>query len=75
MNSIDVRCFATLAKYDPAGGCTQISPQATPGDLIRELGIPAGEVAIICVNGVHATEATLLQDGDRVGLFPAVGGG
>jgi sulfur carrier protein ThiS len=53
----------------------RISPPATPDDLIRELGIPAGEVAIIFVNGVQATEATILQDGDRVGLFPAVGGG
>ena len=75
MNSIEVRCFASLVKHAPAGGCAKLVAPDTVGDLIRALGIPAGEVAIIFVNGAHAAEATVLQDGDRVGLFPAVGGG
>ena len=75
MNSIEVRCFASLAKHSPAGGYVEIDATATAGDLIRALGISDGEVAIIFVNGAHATETTALQGGDRVGLFPAVGGG
>ena len=75
MNSIEVRCFASLAKHAPAGGHAQCAVPDTAGDLIRALGIPAEEVAIIFVNGAHATEATELRDGDRVGIFPAVGGG
>ena len=75
MNSIEVRCFASLAKHAPAGGHVKLAAPDTAGDLIRALGIPAGEVAIIFVNGAHAVEATALRDGDRVGLFPAVGGG
>jgi sulfur carrier protein ThiS len=75
MNSIEVRCFASLAKYKPAGGHAQFDEPCSAGDLMRALGIPATEVAIIFVNGMHATEATALRDGDRVGLFPAVGGG
>ena len=75
MNSIEVRCFASLAQYAPAEGCAKCAAPGTVGDLIRALGIPAGEVAIIFINGAHAAEDTVLRDGDRVGLFPAVGGG
>jgi len=75
MNSIEVRCFASLASYAPTGGYVNLAAPGSTGDLIRALGIPAGEVAIIFVNGAHATEATELRDKDRVGLFPAVGGG
>jgi len=75
MNSIEVRCFASLAKHNPAGGYTKLPASGTAGDLIRTLGIADGEVAIVFVNGAHATEGTALRDGDRVGLFPAVGGG
>jgi len=75
MNSIEVKCFATLAHYAPAGGFAKLAATAAIGDLLRELGIADGEVAIIFVNGAHATESTALRDGDRVGLFPAVGGG
>ena len=75
MNSIEVRCFASLAQYAPAGGQARLAAPGTAGDLIRALGIPAGEVAIVFVNGAHATEATELRDGDRVGIFPMVGGG
>jgi len=75
MNSIEVRCFASLAKHNPADGHAKLAAAATTNDLICALGIPDGEVAIIFVNGAHAIETTALRDGDRVGLFPAVGGG
>jgi len=61
--------------HTPTGGYAKLAATATTGDLIRALGIPDGAVAIIFVNGAHATDTTVLQDGDRVGLFPAVGGG
>ena len=72
---IEVRCFASLAKYTPAGGYAKFAAPGTAGDLIRALGIPAGEVTIVFVNGVHSAESTVLRDGDSVGLFPQVGGG
>jgi molybdopterin converting factor small subunit len=75
MNSIEVRCFATLAKYAPEDGYAKLAAPGTTGDLMRALGMPAEYVTIIFVNGAHATETTELRDGDRVGLFPAVGGG
>ena len=75
MNSVEVKCFASLMPHTPAGGQAQLAATATVRELIHSLGIPDGEIAIIFVNGAHATETTTLQDGDRVGLFPAVGGG
>jgi len=75
VNSIEVRCFASLAQYNTAGGHTKFAAPVTAGDVIRTLGIPAGDVAILFVNGKRAEENTELRDGDRVGLFPAVGGG
>jgi len=75
MLSLEVRCFASLARYNTAGGHAKIAALSTVDDLIRMFGIPAEEVAIVFVNGVHAEANTELRDGDRVGLFPAVGGG
>ena len=45
------------------------------GQLLAKLAIPAGEVKIAMVNGVSAELTQVLAAGDRVGLFPPVGGG
>ncbi len=45
-------------------------------DLARVLGLPAGEIAIVVVNGqaVELDQARV-SDSDRVELYPPVGGG
>ena len=48
---------------------------ATVTDLCESVGLPAGVVGLVLVNGVHADAATALHDGDEVSLFPPVGGG
>ena len=45
------------------------------GDVIALLGIGAGEIGTIMLNNRHADPAHLLQEGDRLALFPLVGGG
>lgn len=79
--SVEVRLYATFAIYAPtkrAGDPFHVEIQATDslGDLIDYLGIPAEEVHLAIVNGrpVH-DRSERLQAGDRVGLFPPVGGG
>jgi sulfur carrier protein ThiS len=42
---------------------------------LAEIGLRPEGVKIIMVNGAAATLAGELRDGDRLGLFPAVGGG
>ncbi len=43
--------------------------------VINELGIPSENVKIIMVNGLYAKPDRVLADGDRLGLYPGMGGG
>jgi molybdopterin converting factor small subunit len=62
--------------YSPAQGLsTDINSPADVKALLALLGIPENETKIIMVNGRQATLRDPLSDGDRVALFPAVGGG
>lgn len=73
---IDLRCFATLAPLMPANaGALPIAPGETALELVRRLGIPLEEIKLVFVNGAAASLDTVLADGDRVGIFPPVGGG
>jgi sulfur carrier protein ThiS len=73
---ITVKCFATLNPFQPANEeHFPLQPGETAGDVIRRLGIKPETVAVLFVNGAHAPQDKVLSDGDRVSLFPAVGGG
>jgi molybdopterin converting factor small subunit len=77
---IQVRLFASLGRYAPSGEGAEdhavtLEEGATVGVLLDRLGVPAGVVKLIFVNGVHATPETVLRSGDRVGVFPPVAGG
>lgn len=73
---VAVRCFATLHRFQPANPERHAVPEgSTAADLIRGLGIPLEDVTVLFVNGVHAEPDRVLAEGDRVGLFPPVGGG
>lgn len=74
--NITVKCFATLAKFQPPGdGSCEMPEGSAVSAVIERLGIDDEEVKIIFVNSVHAQRETVLKEDDRVGLFPAVGGG
>ena len=45
------------------------------GALAEKIGLPLEEIKIIMLNGRHAKLEQTVSDGDRVGYFPAVGGG
>ncbi|GFK94360.1 hypothetical protein NNJEOMEG_02204 [Fundidesulfovibrio magnetotacticus] len=73
---ITVKCFATLAPFQPADAeHVPLQPGETAKDVIARLGIEPDQVAVLFVNGAHAALDKPLADGDRVSLFPAVGGG
>ncbi len=45
-------------------------------DLLAQLGIPLGEVAVSAVNGEPAEiGSATVTDGDRIDLMPPIGGG
>jgi sulfur carrier protein ThiS len=58
-------------------GQRQVEVQAGPTvvELLEELGIPGGLVALVMVNGAYQPKSYQVQEGDIVKLVPVVGGG
>lgn len=74
--TIDLKLFATLASHSPANATElAIEDGITIGQLIDRLDIPLPEAKLIFVNGVRKDLDTVLHGGERVGIFPPVGGG
>ena len=75
---IEVRLFATLAPRRPNGG-KRFEVEARPGLTARriaeEAGLDPADVYLVMINGIHGSLDSELEDGDRLGLFPPVGGG
>jgi molybdopterin synthase sulfur carrier subunit len=77
---ITVKLFASLARYS-AGGLPGtpfevILPASTQLEqLVAQLGIPADETKVAFVNGLVREMDCVLQPGDKVGIFPPIGGG
>ena len=77
---IEIHLFASLSKYLPNWSADKTFLM-TVGDgtcikeVIEQMGIPRIAVKLIFLNGIHATDIDLLKDGDRLGLFPPIGGG
>ncbi|MDP3426923.1 MAG: MoaD/ThiS family protein [Humidesulfovibrio sp.] len=73
---VTIKCFATLSRFTPPDAeAFAVEPGETVDDLVKRLGIPPGELKLVFINGAHVEPDAPLADGDRVGLFPAVGGG
>jgi molybdopterin converting factor small subunit len=79
MPRVELRLFGHLREYLPAPGGPgvpwDVPEGSSVGDLISELRIPPQDPKIVLVNGVHAVRETLLQEGDRVSIFPPIAGG
>jgi sulfur-carrier protein len=72
---IQVSCFATLSGYTPQDGRLEVEEGSTPKEVLDLLFIPREEVKIIFVNGQNSGNDVRLKANDRVGVFPAIGGG
>ena len=77
---IEVRLFATLRDYAPKDAAAgvfwaELPAGATLETLLAALGIGVGKIHLLMVNGAGAELGQVLQDNDRVGLSPPVGGG
>ena len=73
---IDIRLFATLPLRSATGRKElQLEPRPglTVGWVVDSEGLRRSDIHI--VNGKHGSLDSELSDGDRVGLFPPVGGG
>lgn len=77
---VEVRLFAGLHKYTTGVSSgvpfeVELGSSATGLDLLEKLGIPIEEAFVFMANGSRAELGSALQEGDRVGIFPPVGGG
>jgi molybdopterin converting factor small subunit len=77
---VEVRLFATLARYLPKPSQTDstsldIIDGSTVGDVAAALGIPADLSRITLVNDTEADDSRRLHPGDVVTLFPPLAGG
>jgi len=76
---VEVRLYATLRRYAPASLAgvfpAQVPVNCTVAELLNGINIEETEVHIMMINGVISTLNSTLHEGDRLGLFPAVGGG
>ncbi len=74
--TIQIKLFATLGKYLPDSAENfRIEPGISVQELVLELGIPTESAKLIFINGEKAGLSSKLAGGERVGIFPPVGGG
>ncbi len=77
---VQVRLFAALVAHRAGASAgipfaVELPAGASLADLVLRLGLPAGEVKIIFVNGRARPLDWKLNHDDAVGIFPPIGGG
>ena len=72
---ITVKCYATLDRFQPESGAVELPEGTTLLALMQHLGVDPEEAPVSFINDTFAPAATVLHDGDAVGLLPVVGGG
>ncbi|MEJ2655931.1 MAG: MoaD/ThiS family protein [Desulfobacterales bacterium] len=73
---ITIKLFASLKKFMPASSENYpIASGTTIKKLLETLGVPEDEVKLVFIDGVKHDLTFPLNGGERVGIFPGVGGG
>ena len=69
------RRYLPEGQYDQAGYVHHVPRGIRVGDVLAGLPIPPSDAYTFFVNGRHAEQSQILQEGDVLSVFPAVGGG
>ncbi len=73
---IQVKLFASLQHHlPPDPDAFPITPGETIEQVLTRLGVSPEAAKLVFVDGVLRGVSTALQGGERVGVFPPVGGG
>ena len=75
---VHVDLYVNLKKYAPGGNSSfdvQLESGATVKTVLENLKIPAGEKAIVLVNGRNADESNPLKEKDIITLYSPISGG
>ena len=77
MNShIQIKLFAGLQPFmPPSGKKYPVNPGISIRNLLEQLNIPQEKARLIFIDGIKANLSSTLDGGERVGIFPPVGGG
>ena len=74
--TIDLRLFATLQQFNPDNTTAfPITPGTTVRDVLATINVPVEKAKLIFVDGLKKDLDEVLNGGERVGIFPPVGGG
>lgn len=73
---IQIKLFASLQRFTPASADNYaIEAGITIQNVLDQLDIPQEKAKLIFIDGIKADLNTALNGGERVGIFPPVGGG
>lgn len=78
---VELKLFASLARDfimktgSPVPDVIEVNEKTTIKELLERYMVPLDNVKLIFLNGTHASGDELLQDGDRLGVFPPIAGG
>jgi molybdopterin converting factor small subunit len=73
---VQIKLFAGLQQFTPPSSDSyRIKPGIKISNLLDQLNIPREKAKLIFINGVKAEYSTTLNGGERIGIFPPVGGG
>ena len=73
---IHLQLFATLGRFAPdSSERYPILRKTTVKELLTKIGIPIDQAKLIFIDGVRGELTSELFGGERVGIFPPVGGG
>jgi molybdopterin synthase sulfur carrier subunit len=75
---IEILLYATLRKYGPPHGgplTLELKEGDRLGRVLEILGMPPAVEKVMLINGRPANLDTILNEGDKVVLFPPVAGG
>ena len=73
---VDVHLFATLRRETgDSQQMLKLRAGTSVSDVVERLAIPKMEIHLVFVNGRVASLDQTLHDGDRLALFPPIGGG
>jgi molybdopterin converting factor small subunit len=73
---IQIKLFAGLQRFMPvAAENYTIEAGTSIRTLLQQLDIPEDEAKLIFIDGLKAELTAVLKGGERIGIFPPVGGG
>jgi molybdopterin synthase sulfur carrier subunit len=73
---IQIKLFANLQQFQPSMADNYvIEPGTTIRSLLQQLNVPEKKAKLIFVDGIKKDLTSTLKGGERIGIFPPVGGG